>query len=529
MTVRRSGIVFGLVAVLTAAVMVRLVRAPTYTDAFYHFNAAVRFAQGDGLTDTYLWTYLGAPDRIGSDGTFPSHLYWMPAASLIAGAAMALVGAPGDHAAAQLPSIPMLAAVGCVGFWLGLNLGGTLRAAWLVGLISLFNGFFARYWGAIETFTPYAFFGSLALLSMGIGIRRLRAGRSALAVWLLCGLFCGAAHLTRNDGLLLLPVAFFSIVLAALKRHRFSAALMPALSIAIGYGLVMGPWMVRNLSAIGSPLPFGGTQAIWFTEYNELFNFPPDANPGRLLAAGLWETRRDAIGSNLMTFIAVEGLIVMTPFMLLGLWRRRSDPLIQPFALYALGLHLVMTLVFPFPGYRGGLFHSAAALIPFWAALGVDGLDAAVNWFGRKRRWRIRQAQMIFGTALLGCAVVLTLNIAARSATTSSADAAPPLYRALLDTLPPDSRVLVNDPAQLYYFTGLGGAVLPNETPDIIPIIAERYAVTHVLIELDAQGQPLTPLPFASIISSVPEFLDPVPLNIDSARLYAIRAPASTD
>ncbi|MCS7072031.1 MAG: hypothetical protein NZM00_11035, partial [Anaerolinea sp.] len=312
MSVRRSGVAFGVVAVLAAVVVVRLVRAPTFTDAFYHFNAAVRLAQGDGLTDTYLWTYLGAPERIDGDGTFPSHLYWMPAASLIAGAAMYLAGAPGDHGVAQLPSILMLAVVGCVGFWLGLDLIGTLRAAWLAGLISLFNGFFVRYWGAIETFTPYAFFGSLALLCMGVGIRRLRASRSTAAVWLACGLCCGAAHLTRNDGLLLLPVAFVSVFLAGL-RQRFVTAVVPVLLIAAGYGLVMGPWMMRNLHVMGAPLPLGGTQAIWFTEYNELFNFPPDANPERLLAAGIWETRRDAISNNLMTFVAVEGLVVMTP------------------------------------------------------------------------------------------------------------------------------------------------------------------------------------------------------------------------
>lgn len=530
MIARRHWIAFGGVALVIAMLAVRVVGAPAFTDAYYHFNAAVRLAQGDGLTDTYLWTYLGAPERISSAGTFPSHLYWMPAASLIAGLSMGLLGAAGDHQVAQIPSVFMVAGMGLVGFWLGYRLGGSARTAWLAGSISLLNGFFVRYWGAIETFTPYAFFGSLALLCMGVGTARLRADRRSPLIWMVCGALCGAGHLTRNDGLLLSVVAGLVAIGAAIQRRQPAAALLPVSLLAAGYLLVMGPWMLRNLAEVGSPLPLGGTQAIWFTEYNELFNFPPDANPARLMEAGLFDTRRDAISSNLMTFIAVEGLVVMTPLMLLGLWRRRAHPLIVPFALYALGLHLAMTFVFPFPGYRGGLFHSAAALIPFWAALGVDGLDAAIDWMARKRRWRVRQARMVFGIALVGCAAVLTLSIATRGAVAPyTPDTIPQMYRALVQALPPDSRILVNDPPQLYYFTGFGGAVLPNETPDIIPTIAARYAITHVLIELDGAGQPLTPAPFASIISDVPDFLEPVPLGMDSVRLYAIRPPESAN
>ncbi|MFN8564458.1 MAG: hypothetical protein U0703_23210 [Anaerolineae bacterium] len=54
-----------------------LIAAPGYTDVYYHLNAANRMASGQGLTDPYVWTYIGALDRL----PMPSHLYWMPLTS----------------------------------------------------------------------------------------------------------------------------------------------------------------------------------------------------------------------------------------------------------------------------------------------------------------------------------------------------------------------------------------------------------------------------------------------------------------
>ena len=186
---------------------------------------------------------------------------------------------------------------------------------------------------------------------------------------------------------------------APLRRIVVSLA-----ALVVGYLLVMLPYFARNLREIGTPLPLGGTQAIWFREYNDIFNYPPDSSPATLFADGLdafVSSRREALVNNIGTFVAVEGLVVMTPLMLIGLWRRRRDPFLLPFGLYALGLHLAMTFVFPFPGYRGGLLHSAAALIPFWAALGVAGLDDVVDWVARRRRrWNAQDGEAgFFGRA----------------------------------------------------------------------------------------------------------------------------------
>ncbi len=501
----RHTIAFAVVALIGAAIIVRLVGAPNYPDAYYHFNAAVRLASGDGLTDTYLWTYIGAPE-IGV--LYPSHLYWMPLTSLIAALGMALSGAPGSHASAQFLFIPMLAGTAGIGFALGSQLGKSARHAWAAGLIALFSGYFVRFWGAMDTFTPFALVGALCLLLAG----RVTAGDSRWWIALSAGMFAGLGHLTRADGVLLLLTAGF-VWLISRRPVRLIALLI------LGYLIVMTPWFVRNLAEIGSPLPLGGTMTIWIREYNQLFSFPPTASPADFFADGLATfaaTRWEAFVSNLATFVAVEGMIAMTPLMLIALWKRRRDPFLRPFGLYALGLHAAMTLVFPFPGYRGGLFHSAAALVPWWAALGMLGVDDAVDWLAKRRRWRPQTAKRVFSTALVGLALMLSLTFGTAGRVPDDAPT-PTFYTALDALLPTNARVMINDPAGLYYHTGRGGVVLPNSAPDAIPGIAARYQIDYLILE----SPEAVPVPLMALFDTTPDYLIPIPFD-GGARVYAI-------
>ncbi|MFZ4813998.1 MAG: hypothetical protein ACOYL5_05640, partial [Phototrophicaceae bacterium] len=424
---------FAVVAlILSTTVVYGFVRQPTYTDAFYYINAANRLVSGQGLTDEYLWIYIGMPPQLPA----PSHIYWMPMASLIAAAGMWLFNAPTVFWAAQAPFVLLLTLTGINAFWLGKRFSGTFAHAWAAGLITVGGGFFSRYWGMPETFTPYALFGSSCLIALSRGVETRRWPWMILA-----GVCAAAAHLTRADGILFILAglaAFGWMKLFARRENRWGwgEAVRAVLVLIIAYLLAMAPWFARNLTLIGTPLPTGGTQGIWYTEYNDIFAYPPDATPQTLFAEG-WglflESRRVGFNNGLATLIVIEGMIVLFPFMLLALWRRRRESFLLPFWIYALGLHLAMTLVFPFPGYRGGLFHSAAALLPYWVALGVVGLDDAVTWLAKRRRWNPTQARGVFRVAT----VIITLTLSAyiggqhRAVTPVSA-----IYPALEDLLP---------------------------------------------------------------------------------------------
>ncbi len=527
---RRGFAIFALIALVVAVVIAHLIAAPGYTDVYYHFNAATRMASGQGLTDAYVWTYIGAQDHL----PMVSHLYWMPLTSVIAGLSMSLFNAAGNYTVAQLPFILMFTLTACVGFWLGWRIGGRSRHAWVAGLLTLFSGFYTKFWGEIDTFAPYALVGSLCLVVIGVGAgfkpaqtdtvgaRYIVPLRRTILIWFVAGGLSALGHLTRADGILLLIVAALVIVWIGIRARHASplqGIVISLAALAIGYVLVMLPYFLRNLQAIGTPLPLGGTQAIWFSEYNDIFKYPPDSTPATLFANGLGafiSSRETALINNVSTFVAVEGLVIMTPLMLIGLWKRRKNTFLFPFWLYALGVHLAMTFAFPFPGYRGGLLHSAAALIPFWGALGVVGLDDVIEWVAkRRRRWNARTAKLIYSSALVLFAVGLSVYIGSSGRVTPQT---PELYTELKQTVPADARILSDDPAELYYYTGMGGATLPNDPPQTILDVARRYNIDYLLLKDDSGSIPAGLLP---ILDAPPDFLKPIPFK--SARLYAIQ------
>lgn len=503
-----------LVALGWGTLLAVAIRQPGYTDAYYYYNAGQRLVDGHGLTDAYLWTYINAPEALPG----PSHTYWMPLQSLVAAGSMAVLG--GHFGAAQLPSIVCYVGLVLAAFWFGGRVGGTRHHAWLSGLLVLFSGFYTPFWTTTDTFALYGLVGALALITMGL------CRESGRWQWyMVSGLLTGFAHLTRADGMLLLGV-FVLVAWWPGERWDWRLAMRGTMLAVVAYLLVMSPWFVRNWYEIGVPLPMGGTDTIWMRSYDELVNYPSGTEASAFWSWGLANIARsrvDALMNNLGTFVAVETWVVLGPFALAGLWMRRRDPMFWGPILYACGLHLAMTLVFAFPGYRGGLFHSSAALLPFWATAGVLGLDAGIRWMAQRRHWHQTQAQTVFNTALVVLAIALSVGILLVRLPGWNKSGS--FYARLADDLPRDAVVMVNDPAALYYHTGLRGVVVPNADPKVVVEIAEVYGVTHLLLDVNRTA-PFSELflgeetyPFLRLIAVYGDDTDE---ETDDRRLYAI-------
>lgn len=515
MILSRERLLYAALSLVAAFFIVMgLNQQPGYTDAFYHYNAAEQIAKGEGFIDHYLWTYIGAPDELPA----PSHLYWMPGTSIIAAAGMSLFGI--RYWAAQIGFAFCLWGAGLVAYCLGWCLGGTKRHAWQAGILALFGGFFMRFWGQMDTFAPYALLGSLSLVFLGLGITVQKHG---WFWWLLAGICTALGHLVRTDGLLLLLVGWaillwpFDVVQ---KKSFIHQRLQWLLIFTATYLLMMLPWMLRNVDAIGTPLPVGGTQAVWYSEYNDLFNFPPDPDPQLLFQnrfSLLVESRMWALFSGsgaLVNFIAVEGSIVLAPLILIALWLRRRDRFLRPVWLFALGIHLAFSLVFPFPGVRGGLFHAAAALVPIWAVLGLIGLDDMIDWMASKRRrWNARTAKFVFSTGIVLIVLILSLSVALPGRIRVRS---PQFYQTLRESLPDEARVMINDPSQLFYYTGLSGVVVPNEAPDVALQIAKLYDVDFLVLESGGIPQPM-------VFDQTPGFLTVLDVQLGGASVYAFK------
>jgi uncharacterized membrane protein len=400
--------------------------------------------------------------------------------------------------------------------------------AWAAGLLTILSPFYAISWGAIDSTTPFAATGAACLLVLGGLCAGKRLDGRAGWGWLVAGGLAALSHLARPDGLLLLGVGGLTVLITAWRNRSWRALWLIAPLLA-GYLLVMAPWFARNQAALGTVLPSGGLEGAFYTEYDDLFAYPPNASLDRFLETlgpgGFVSTRLTAlfgndggvISGNFGTWFAVEGMIFLAPLMVIGLIRRWRDPFLWPFMLGALAIHAVMTIVFPFAGYRGGLLHSAGALAPFWAALGLVGLSDVVGWVARRRRtWNARTATRVFAAGLVVLAALLLALLMARPPR-GLTDGERTLLEQVDAALPAGARVFTADPPALYYHTGRGGAVLPNSPPETLRLLSAQYGIGYALLTENG-----LPGGLIGLWAETPAYLDEIPLDSEEGRLYAI-------
>jgi hypothetical protein len=203
----------------------------------------------------------------------------------------------------------------------------------------------------------------------------------------------------------------------------------------------------------------------------------------------------DSLAANLQTAIAVQGEIVLFPFIIAGLWKLRGRPEIRLGALMYLATAGVMTVVFPFAGMNGGFFHSGAALQPlFWAAAPV-GIEAGVSWYTRLRRIEQPQKMERFVSALLVGVVILLSGFLFFQRVIGSQpgevawSASDRHYRAVEKTLvsfgaQPGEPVLVNNPPGYWLASGRPSLVIPDGDEQMLLAVARQFAVRYVVLEV---------------------------------------------
>ena len=503
--IRRDVSCLFVLALVVRLATAALIGRPGYMDTAYYAAGAVQIARSGGLAEPFIWNYLDDPLGL----PHPGFLYWMPLPSLLAAPLAALF--PGSFFALQIPFVFLAALLPLVAYGLAWEATGRRRTAWLAGLLTLFSGFFFPYWTLPETFAPFALFGSLALWlavwesrgaeeqgSGGAGERR--SGRVRLASWLLPlvpGVLAGLAHLTRADGILLLPlVALAPLILpqpprtthSAFRNRMYPIRRITAFLVILGYLLTMSPWFLRNLLAAGSLLSPAGAKTLWLRTYDDLFCYRCDLSLRSYLAWGWPEILRSklwAAGVNLERFLAEDGLVFLLPFILIGLYRLRRHPPFSLSLMYLFLIYLLHSLVFTFPGPRGGFFHASAPVLPFLFAAGAEGVEGAVGWVGRRRRWNLRQAQAVFGVA--AAVLALLLSIYATAQKLPSWQHADAIYQQVGRWLAQEGTagesVMVANPPAFWYHTQCPAVAVPNGDVEVLLAVADRYGVRYVLLD----------------------------------------------
>ena len=470
---------------LTVAVAVAAFQpAPGYMDAAYYYVGGLQLAGGEGFSEQILWNYLDDPAGL----PHPSHAYWMPLASLVAALGMKLTGIA-DWSAARIGFLALGGLLPPLTAALAYSFTPRRETAILAGLLAVFSGFYLPFTPTTDTFVIY----------MLLGAAFFHASRPLLPrspAPLLLGLLAGLMHLTRADGLLWLLVALIAVT----SRQRSAASgqpspvIRPLSSVLLGYLLIMSPWMLRNLSAFGTLLAPGGLRALWLTDYNQTFAYPASlltfehwwaSGLTAILQARLW-----ALGINLQRTLAEQGMIFLFPLILLGMWRLRRDPRLRLGGLAWLATFGAMTIVFPFAGARGGLFHSCAALQPlFWAVTPV-GLDVLVERGVRLRGWDAKRSRLVFGGAIVVFAILLSAFVVSQRVIGADPDApvwgrtaaAYTCLEAELRSLgaAPDDTVMVKNPPGYFAANRRPALVIPDGGVEARLAAAKRYHAGYI-------------------------------------------------
>lgn len=471
-------IIFGLAVACLGAIWIR---QPGYMDADYYYATARQLASGAGFQEPFLWNYLDDPGGV----PHPSHLYWLPMTSILAAIPMWLLG-PGFRAG-QISFILLTALTPYMAYRLSRWLGFEEHHGWIAGLLAGFSGFYLPYFLTTDSFSPYVILGGGILWFAADGARR-----PARWKWAAVGGLIGIANLTRTDGMLFLAPAGLALFHSKGRRARSGIAL------GLGMLLTTTPWLLRNTVATGSPFSPAASQMPWVLSYDELFIYPPGKLTfARWWSAGLGELlahRWQAVRTNLTSLLIVNGMIYQAPFIALAAISLRDRPIVRLAGLYLLLLFLLMSLAFPFAGARGGFFHSSAALMPLFWSMAPRGVEIAVTWASKRRRWDRRQALAVFQTGAVVLAIgmsawIFSMRVIGEAPGSPRWSESARQYQRLAEKLEglgyDEEVVAINNPPGFYLASGMEAIVIPDGGVDELLSVMRRYGAEVLVLDVN--------------------------------------------
>ena len=454
--------------------------APGYMDAEYYYGMGLRMAKHSTLSEPFLWNYLHSIREV----PHPGFTYWMPMPAIIAAASMLLTGLV-NFLGAKIGSILIAGFVPVITVKIAYALSRKRSTSFLAGAFSIVPVFYSPFLGTTDSFGLMMVLGGLFFLA-------IRQNNKNEYIFLL-GLLAGFIHLTRTDGLIWLLMATF----VAIRKKEHSVRRIGL--VLAGYTIVMGPWLIRNLTSFGSLLPVGTIKNFWMTEYNDLFVYWPSQITYENWIQQGWRViisnMAGALVANLKTLLFVQGQILLAPLIGLGFWiHKKEEAVWVPFT--ALGLiYIVMTIIFPFAGSRGGFLHSGAALQPLMWSLAGCGFERLINLGVQKRNWEKGKAAILFGLSLIIVLACATAFVYLERVV--GGDFRAPIWNQsykngleidkILEEIgaQPYEIVMINNPPGLYASTGRQSIVIPDGDLKTVLEAADEFNSRYLILEVN--------------------------------------------
>lgn len=453
---------------------------PGYMDAEYYYSMGLRIAREGTLSEPFLWNYLHPVREV----PHPGFTYWMPLPAFVAASGMALTGLV-NFMGAKIGSIIIAGFIPVITMKLTYDLSGKRSTAFLAGAFALVPVFYSPFFGTTDSFGLMMVLGGLFVLTIR------NNGKKEYLV--LLGLLAGLIHLTRADGFVWLAIACLIALQSTDNWHRRIGMVLT------GYIIFMGPWLIRNWISLGELLPSGTTNIFWMTEYNDLFAYQPSKIKFENWIQQGWPVLiSNVVGAfiaNLKTVLFVQGQILLAPLIGIGYWKYKKEISVWG-AITGLGLiFIVMTVIFPFAGQRGGFLHSGAALQPLLWALAGCGFDKLIDIGVEKRGWETGKATLLFGVSLffvLACATGFVY-----SDRVIGGDLQYPQWNRSFQTSLEISHaveeigaeqsdlLMINNPPGLYAATGRQSIVIPNGDIKTVLEAANEFNLKYLVLEVN--------------------------------------------
>jgi hypothetical protein len=482
------------VGVLFALLSSIFQQGPGYMDAAYYTVGGLQLFEGKGFFEPYIWNYLSAPAGIPA----PAFVYWMPMPSIIAFLGMWITQSSGFFGA-KLLFIMLSGFIPVLTVYTAKRLLRKPNYAWIAGGIAAIPGIYSIYLAIPESFVLYMLAGALFIIVAFYSEHRLFGSWESPQRFFVLGMIAGGMHLTRADGLVWLLAALGLLVWRIRAWHSLEK-LRVAISVTgillAGYFLLMGWWYFRNWEVFGTLFPPGNSKGLWLTSYNELYSYPSDHLTFQYWLKSGWsailQARLTALTMNLQNFLAVQGSVVLTPLILLGIWSKRSNVVVK-FGVLMWGVtFVIMTVVFPFAGSRGGFLHSGAATqILFWS-LSIVGLEESILWLKKVRGWNVTSTMNVFGSFLvlvnLGIAVWIFDQRVIGNDHNLIWNQSIERYQRISEKLGElgmsiEAVGIVNNPPGYYWATRRSSIVIPDGDITHTIAVAERYGASYLLLE----------------------------------------------
>jgi len=477
---------------MVALVVVALQPVPGYMDADYYYAGGTQLASGHGFSDPFLWNYLDHPQGLPQ----PSNSYWNPLASMVAAGGMLLTGKI-NFLSARIGFILMAAIAPLIVAALAYRISRKRSLALLAGLLTIFSGYYLPFIVTTDNYSLYMLVGALYFLLLD----RLTIPKS-----ILLGILAGVFNLARGDGLLWLPLTLLAVIVLTYRQATADPLRSPNIRTAsnglmafLGFLLVMGAWFGRNLVVFGSMMPPGSGYVLWMTSYSQIFSFTPEMYTFQSwFASGVQAAikfRASAIWQNLGTAFFAEGMIFLSPLIILGGWKERHSFRVQIGVLGWGCMLLAESLLFPFASVQGGFFHAGTAFQALWFVLAALGLDVFVGWI-RRKDMKLTQLTRLFPAILLFIMILFSAMLIKIRVIDSGWNEGEYLYVKADHLLEAqnartDAIVMVRNPPAYFVMTGRQAIVVPYGNVQALLAASRKFKASYVILEEIGNSNPL--------------------------------------